>query len=206
MKTNFRRLLNVGLTLLISYSTLNAQDNYMDSLQNVRDEFNQKLLHTDSIINPEEQSIIASLSYFEIDRSWILTAKFKKKKGKVFEMPTTTTRKPEYRRIGYLHFKRNGEKFKLAVYKSVGFTLPKYKDYVFIPFKDGNAPEKTYGGGRYLDLEITDDMKTVKVDFNTAYNPYCVYSHRYSCPITPEENHIEIKVEAGVKNPVMKEE
>src|SRR5690554_1804746 len=36
MKTNFRRLLNVGLTLLISYSTLNAQDNYMDSLQKGR--------------------------------------------------------------------------------------------------------------------------------------------------------------------------
>ena len=196
----------LSLLLLLPFSMVLSQSNYIDSIQTERADFEQKLLHTDSVINAEEQAEIEMLSYFEIDTSWILTAQFKKKKGKVFEMPTTTERKAEYKRIGYLHFNRNGEKFKLTVYKNLGFTPLEYKDYVFIPFKDGNAPEITYGGGRYVDLEIKGDIKTIEVDFNTVYNPYCLYSHRYSCPITPIENHLDIKIEAGAKNPIKKNE
>jgi hypothetical protein len=41
---------------------------------------------------------------------------------------------------------------------------------------------------------------TIIVDFNKSYNPYCVYNHKYSCPIPPKENFIEFKIQAGVKN------
>jgi uncharacterized protein (DUF1684 family) len=37
----------------------------------------------------------------------------------------------------------------------------------------------------------------VVIDFNLAYNPYCAYNHRYSCPIPPLENHLDIAVRAG---------
>ncbi|HLW29442.1 MAG TPA: DUF1684 domain-containing protein [Brumimicrobium sp.] len=199
-------ILCLGFIALLPLSNFFAQSHYIDSIQNERLKFNQELLHTDSVLNIEERSKIESLQYFPIDSTWVLTAKFKKRLGKEFEMPTTTSRKPKYQRIGFLIFKRGDEKFKLTVYKNIGLTAPEYKNYAFIPFKDANAPEITYGGGRYLDAEISLDMKTVVIDFNTAYNPYCVYSYRYSCPITPKENHIKVKVNAGIKNPVMLED
>jgi uncharacterized protein (DUF1684 family) len=37
------------------------------------------------------------------------------------------------------------------------------------------------------------------LDFNYAYNPYCAYTDGYSCPITPQENYIDIEVNAGIK-------
>ncbi|RYM34698.1 DUF1684 domain-containing protein [Brumimicrobium glaciale] len=185
----------------LSLGVVNAQNYYLDSIQIERDNFEHKLLQTDSIINKEEQQSIEKLNHFPIDSSWVLTAKFKKKKGKIFDMPTTTSRTPKYQRIGYLHFEKDNEKFKLAVYKNLGLTAEEYKNYVFVPFVDANAPEITYGGGRYLDLEMSIKDKTVSVDFNKTYNPYCVYSYRYSCPITPKENHIDVKVNAGIMNP-----
>lgn len=202
----YKLFLSVGLLLLLTTSNLFSQSNYIDSIQTKRANFNQELLDTDTLLNVDESAKIESLSYFAVDSSWVLTGKFKKRKGKVFEMPTTTSRTPKYQRIGYLYFKRNEDKFKLAVYKNLGLVATEYKNYVFVPFVDANAPELTYGGGRYLDTEISLDMKTVRIDFNTAYNPYCVYSYRYSCPITPKENHIDVKVNAGVKNPVIKNE
>ena len=37
------------------------------------------------------------------------------------------------------------------------------------------------------------------VDFNLAYNPYCAYNDRWSCPIPPRQNRISVRIEAGEK-------
>jgi len=37
------------------------------------------------------------------------------------------------------------------------------------------------------------------IDFNMAYNPYCVYNPNHSCPIPPNENDLPIKILAGEK-------
>lgn len=194
------------LAVLFPVQSILSQSNYKQEILNERQEFRTSLLDSSAILQQEEQHAIKELSYFPIDTSWILTAQFEKSKGKVFEMPTTTKRLPRYRRIGYLHFEREGVKFKLTAYKSLDLKGKEFKNYVFIPFKDGNAPETTYGGGRYIDVRFKTSSKTVQIDFNKAYNPYCVYSYRYSCPITPAENHVDVKINAGVKNPIMVED
>jgi uncharacterized protein (DUF1684 family) len=38
------------------------------------------------------------------------------------------------------------------------------------------------------------------IDFNLAYNPFCVYNDDYSCPIPPKENYLDIAIKAGEKN------
>ena len=58
---------------------------------------------------------------------------------------------------------------------------------------------ETYGGGRYIDLTIPEG-DTLVIDFNKAYNPYCVYNKKYSCPLVPRQNYLRTKVRAGVKN------
>jgi len=70
---------------------------------------------------------------------------------------------------------------------------------LFLPFTDLTNGTVSYGGGRYIDLKIPEEEDAIVIDFNTAYNPYCAYSPRYSCPIPPEENHLEIEIPVGVK-------
>ena len=67
---------------------------------------------------------------------------------------------------------------------------------VFVPFLDATSGHETYGAGRYLDLEPEDDG-TYSLDFNLAYHPSCVYDIRFSCPLTPAENRLPIRIEAG---------
>ena len=67
---------------------------------------------------------------------------------------------------------------------------------LFVPFLDATSGRETYGAGRYLDVEAGPDG-TVVLDFNLAYQPYCAFSPRYSCPITPPENRLTVAVTAG---------
>ena len=69
---------------------------------------------------------------------------------------------------------------------------------LFLPFVDALAGHETYGAGRYLEPEEAAG-KRVHVDFNLAYNPYCAYNERWSCPITPAENRLKVAIRAGEK-------
>jgi uncharacterized protein (DUF1684 family) len=76
--------------------------------------------------------------------------------------------------------------------------MRKYKNYLFLPFKDHTNGNGSYGGGRYLDMEVPKGNE-VEIDFNLCYNPYCAYADIFSCPIPPDENHLEVEILAGVK-------
>jgi uncharacterized protein len=67
---------------------------------------------------------------------------------------------------------------------------------VFVPFLDGTSGTESYGAGRYLDLEPDADG-TYTLDFNLAYHPSCVYDAKFSCPLTPPENRLAVRIEAG---------
>jgi uncharacterized protein (DUF1684 family) len=71
----------------------------------------------------------------------------------------------------------------------------------FIPFKDKTAPTETYGGGRYVDLSLNKlKDKTISVDFNQAYFPYCAYNPTFTCPVPPKGNDIPTRIPAGERN------
>ena len=137
--------------------------------------------------------------FFEPNPVFYVQAKFKRTKNeKVFEMKTSTSRRPTYKKYGEIKFKINGKKFKLNIYQNQRLMNNElYADHLFLPFTDLTNGEESYGGGRYIDLTISDS-KTMIINFNKAYNPYCCYNSRYSCPIPPKENHLNIKVTAGV--------
>ena len=75
---------------------------------------------------------------------------------------------------------------------------PEYGNYLFIPFKDRTNTITTYGSGRYIDIDIPEESIVI-IDFNEAYNPYCAYYDRWSCPLVPFENHLDIHIYAGEK-------
>jgi hypothetical protein len=119
-----------------------------------------------------------------------------------FMMPTSGKEPKRYFRYGYIHFSLSGKKLKLTIFRSKDLmTDPTYKDYLFLPFTDLTSGEESYGGGRYIDLEIKD-IKNGKViiDFNKAYNPYCAYSKEYNCPVPPRENDLPVAIKAGEKD------
>lgn len=146
----------------------------------------------------EDREGFTALPRFVADRSFLVTARFEPRTGEVFGMKTSTEREPKYQSVGLLHFTLDGTEQQLTVYRNIDLSrLDDYRNYLFVPFTDLTNGETTYGGGRYLDLEgpLGD---AVELDFNRAYNPYCAYGGRYSCPIPPPENHLEVAVRAGV--------
>ena len=67
---------------------------------------------------------------------------------------------------------------------------------VFVPFLDATSGTELYGAGRYLDIDPDEDG-TYTIDFNLAYHPSCVYDIKFSCPLTPAENRLAVRIEAG---------
>ena len=141
------------------------------------------------------------LDFFEPDTNYIVKAHFvRTPDAEPFLMPTTTDRQTQEVVYGIAHFNLNGEEHQLEVYQSLGLMDDEeYEEYLFLPFLDNTNGEETYGGGRYIDLTIPEG-DTLIIDFNKAYNPYCVYNKKYSCPLVPRQNYLRTKVRAGVKN------
>jgi uncharacterized protein (DUF1684 family) len=103
-----------------------------------------------------------------------------------------------FQRIGWVSFSVGGIACRLSV-----FWLNEYAGGIFIPFRDATSGSASYGGGRYLwdsakgaDLGSTDDGELV-LDFNYAYHPSCVFDPRWSCPLAPRENWLEVAIEGG---------
>ncbi|MBW8243355.1 DUF1684 domain-containing protein [Muricauda oceani] len=141
------------------------------------------------------------LDFFEPDTTYIVKARFvRTPDAEPFLMPSTTDRQTREVVYGIAHFSLNGEEHQLEVYQSLDLMDDEeYEDYLFLPFLDNTNGEETYGGGRYIDLKIPEG-DTLVIDFNKAYNPYCVYNKKYSCPLVPRQNYLRTKVRAGVKN------
>ena len=148
----------------------------------------------------EDRVRFKSLDFYPINENFFVTAKFViTENEKPFEMKTSTDRKPLYVKYGELFFSLDGKSFRLNVYKNIELSKKKeYEDYLFLPFSDLTSGNESYLGGKYIDLKIPKG-NTIAIDFNTSYNPYCAYNHKYSCPIVPLENDLNIEIKAGVK-------
>ena len=153
-----------------------------------------------SPLTTEDLAVFKTLDFYPANEQFFVIAKFvRTKKEKPFEMKTSTDRKPLYVKYGEVLFMIDGKELKLNVYKNIELSKkPGYKDYLFLPFSDLTSGNESYIGGKYIDLRIPKD-DTIVIDFNTSYNPYCAYNHKYSCPKVPLENDLNIEIKAGVK-------
>lgn len=140
------------------------------------------------------------LDFFAPDTNYRVRAKLvRTPEALSFHMPTTTSRTSKEVVYGIVHFSLNGSNRQLEVYQSKNPEPGEEgEDYLFLPFLDDTNGSETYGGGRYLDLSIPNG-DSLTIDFNKAYNPYCAYNKKYSCPIVPSVNRLQTKVSVGVK-------
>jgi len=196
------QLKNVLLLFIIfPFYVFTQNGEYIKSIQEERNTKNIDFRYnTDSPLKDEDRKNFLGLNYFPIDESYQIEAQFiLLDEPESIVMKTSGTRTPEYLRFAKVVFELQAKSYELTVYRNTKYMdESKYKNNIFIPFRDQNAGELTYGGGRYLDNKIPEG-NTIILDFNTAYNPYCAYNEKYSCVIPPPENFIDVKINAGEK-------
>lgn len=171
---------------------------------------NERYRHAlnEEFANPDESPLTAdslktfkALPFYPIDTNFCIVTRFEPIISEPFEMATTTTRKPLYKVFGKVTFVLLGDTLTLHIYQNQNLmTREGYENYLFLPFTDLTNGEETYPGGRYIDLRIPLG-EMITIDFNKAYNPYCAYNYKYSCPIPPAENALPVRITAGVKYP-----
>ena len=141
----------------------------------------------------KDKKIFESLRFYKPSQQFQVRAIFKKNsRPVVIELLTNTQRIEKQIIYGWVEFELEDKEFHLAVFQNVETE----DDYLFLPFADQTSGFDTYGGGRYIDLSAPLN-DTIQLDFNKAYNPYCVYNKKFSCPLVPEENYLEYPIRAG---------
>jgi len=140
------------------------------------------------------------IRFFPVDLKYVVKARFVRTPlEKSFQMSTSSGKRETYIKYAEVFFLIDKKEYKLNVYQSIDLIKStEYKDYLFIPFTDATSGNETYEGGRYIDLTIPSG-DNITLNFNKAYHPYCAYTDGYNCPIPPAENHLTVKIEAGVR-------
>jgi len=142
-----------------------------------------------SPLTPEQRRDFKGLEYFPENPALQLEVKVDEFPVKdQVAMQTSTGDVQMYERFGRFNFPVDGAQAELTIYQSEGG--------FFLPFVDSLAGKETYPAGRYLEPEPLPGGRFL-VDFNLAYNPYCAYNERWSCPITPAENRLKVPIRAG---------
>ena len=143
------------------------------------------------------------MQFFPVNKQYRVTAVFQPTENSDwFWMNTSGAMKQQHRVYGVLSFKLQDTTLQLNVYQSKSLMATKeYGDYLFLPFTDKTSGFETYGGGRYIDLKLSDIKgSSCIIDFNKAYNPYCAYASGFNCPVPPKENDLNVSIKAGEKN------
>jgi uncharacterized protein (DUF1684 family) len=151
--------------------------------------------HEESPFVAEHVPGFQGLHYFPIDLHFRVSARLVRKPepGEAY-LRTNRDGQAAMRHIGDLEFALSGRKLHLRVYhagEGMGTS-------VFVPFRDHTSGADSYGPGRYLTLELTED-DVYDLDFNRAFNPYCAYTDAFECGFPPAENDLPVAVTAGEK-------
>ena len=153
--------------------------------------------HPQSPLSPDAQERFAGLPFFPYDPAWRLTAVAIPAETTEVEMAHSGDGATPFRRFARVELDTPGGPAALTLY-----WLNSYGGGVFLPFRDATSGTDTYGGGRYLldtvkGADLGHEGAEVILDFNYAYHPSCVHDDRWSCPLAPRENWLDVEVRAG---------
>ena len=149
-------------------------------------------MQTDAGSPITDKTAFKGLLYFKPDLSYRVVARLEPFADKTQKLVVRMSDGSEevYDKFAHAVFSLDGNACRLLVVK--------LQDTYSILFRDATSGKETYGGGRYIELdlaELTDNHAVL--DFNAAYNPYCVYNPTYACPLPPAENTLSVAVRAG---------
>ena len=188
-------LLPILLILLFySFSDNKNDKKYLSEIeQEINNRHKYLAFNKDSPFN-QFNVVYQSPNYYPIDKKYKVNAAVERIKGrKIIFLSTSNGKSERYQKFAWLKFSLDGQLLRLLVLKPLEFGEDKT---LFCGFADNTSGDGSYGGGRYLDVNIGKSNKT-SLDFNLAYNPYCAYVNQYTCPLPPSENILPIAIEAG---------
>lgn len=187
------------IVIIMVYSFIPGEQlSYRDSVLQHRQEIHEFMENDPQSPLPDSlKSNFPGLNYFDPDPAYKVSATIETIPGNIrISTPTSDGQIREYIKHSYATFELSGKQHQVTLLQPVE---EETGGSLFLPFGDLSNTVNTYGGGRYLDLEITNE-NSITIDFNLAYNPYCVYSSNYSCPLPPAENQLTVAIKAGEKN------
>jgi hypothetical protein len=153
----------------------------------------------DTPLLSEDVASFKGLEYWAPDPAYRFAGRIERyPSAERFTILSTTGKKRPCERYGWLSFELRGKKCRLQVYRLLDVGDHPGVEGLFLPFTDETTGRESYPAGRYVDLEGPGDGPYV-LDFNRAYNPLCAYGapERYACPVTPSENRLAVRLEAG---------
>jgi uncharacterized protein (DUF1684 family) len=150
------------------------------------------LHHEDSPV--ADRASFAGLTFFPYDPAWRVEAEVRPAPPQRLTVQSGTGEEFVLERIGVVEVPGG----MLDVH-----WIDVYGGGVFLPVRDATSGHSTYGGGRYvLDTVKGADLGgELIVDLNFAYAPSCAFDPRWSCPLAPPGNVLEVAVEAGERKP-----
>jgi uncharacterized protein (DUF1684 family) len=201
-----KKILATTLILLGGLNTFSQIDSALYRAESIRFWEEQNAHYRDkkeSPLDKKARKIFAGHRVYGYDANYVIEAKMVRyEREDTVVMKTSADTEKLYVKYAQLHFNLNRSHCHLTVYQSIALReMDEYKNYLFIPFKDLTSGKETYGGGRYLDVQIPEG-NTLILNFNTAYNPYCAYTDGYFCPVPPAENTLHVEVKAGAMTPL----
>ena len=187
----------LGISAIMAYAVSNLEFegtavDYAASIEMKRAE-TKRFFETSAESPVKNIADFEGLFYYPPDQSYQIKADLE-----LFESPETTlittsdNKSESYLKFAWANFELQGKTHRLLLLKK-NMADP----FLFLAFSDKTSGSATYGGGRYLNVPYKRGTKTATLDFNLAYHPYCVYNHKFVCPLPPAENHLEVAVEAG---------
>ena len=137
------------------------------------------------------------VSYYPYTSHYVIDAAFKAETAKPIDFQTSRGWYKRFWRVGTANFKMKTRDVSLPLYADG----PNGEGGMSAFFTDRTTGKTTYQVGRYLDAESEGAFppKTVKLDFNYAYNPNCARSPHYNCPYATDV--LPVAIEAGEKAP-----
>lgn len=197
-----RQLLIILIIPILSWSQ-DDQSQILEEAQAFQAELNEYYLNKEtSPLKNKERRKFEHHNFWEISTDYVVTARFERiTTVDTVVMGTSAGTKKLYQPFAMVYFTIDGQECELTVYQSLKWRdVEGYENFLFLPFRDATSGKGSYGGGRYLDLEIPENDEIV-LNFNLAYNPYCAYTTGYFCTIPPANNTLEVPIKAGLKAP-----
>jgi uncharacterized protein (DUF1684 family) len=192
-------ILIVAAAGFVIYSMQNnntsTDEGYVEFIQQERAAMEKFMKGGDGSPFSQDSIVFEGLKFFPADVRYRVKAKLKPIEGKkVVLLSTSDGKEQKYLEYAFAEFELDGAQNQLLILEVMEMGPQRGK--LFLAFSDDTSGRETYGAGRYLDVKKVPAAKSVELDFNLAYNPYCAYNDKYSCPFPPKENLLKIAIRA----------
>jgi uncharacterized protein len=185
-----------AVILIYSMSTGFVDKGYPEQIEKERREKDDFMRSDGGSPFADTLEIFSGLKYFPPDPAYRVVATLEPvEEKKMVALQTNDGLQQNYVEYARARFRLHDTDCSLLILEIV--ESGPFRGTLFLAFADQTSAFETYGAGRYLDVEKVPGAKTITLDFNKAYNPYCAYSDGYSCPLPVRENILSVPIKAG---------